>query len=44
MRPGSVLLWLWAAFLEGAAVCGASYAAMPWLLGQYVNRFTEKED
>ena len=44
MRPGSVLLWLWAAFLEGAAVCGASYAAMPWLLGQYVNRRTEKED
>ena len=44
MRPGSVLLWLWAAFLEGAAVCGASYAAMPWLPDQHVNRNTEEED
>ena len=44
MRPGSVLRWLWQAFLEGAAACGASYAAMPWLLDQYVNRRTEEED
>jgi hypothetical protein len=35
---------LWQVFLEGAAACGAGYAAMSWVLDQQVNRHTEEED